>query len=131
MGFGFSTFGASANFVSSVRSSRTSFVYLSPPSGSAFDASLRFAISRVGTGTQHTWSTLALLWLLPWRTLARHARRRLLNRWANDLLRAITGTAVGEAFAFIQFPVHQLWQRPSSGNSENKESLRSWNKVED
>ena len=78
---------------------------------------LRFAISRVGTGTQHTWSTLALLWLLPWRTLARHARRRLLNRWANDLLRAITGTAVGEAFAFIQFPVHPLVKEPGDAGT--------------
>ena len=69
---------------------------------------LRFAISRLGAGTQHGWSTLALLWLLPWRLLGGHWRRRLLNRWANDLLRAITGTTVGEAFAFIQFPVHPL-----------------------
>ena len=76
-----------------------------------------FAISRVGTGTQHTWSTLALLWLLPWRTLARHARRRLLNRWANDLLRAITGTTVGEAFAFIQFPVHPLVKEPGDAGT--------------
>ncbi len=78
---------------------------------------MRFAISRVGTGTQHTWSTLALLWLLPWRTLARHARRRLLNRWANDLLRAIAGTAVGEAFAFIQFPVHPLVKEPGDAGT--------------
>ncbi|MFP1684310.1 hypothetical protein ACLD0W_17520 [Alloalcanivorax sp. C16-1] len=73
---------------------------------------LRFAISRLGTGTQHGWSTLLLLWLVPWRTLAARLRRRLLNRWANDLLRAITGTTAGEAFAFIQFPVHPLVKQP-------------------
>ena len=49
--------------------------------------------------------------------LARHARRRLLNRWANDLLRAITGTAVGEAFAFIQFPVHPLVKEPGDAGT--------------
>ena len=69
---------------------------------------LRFAISRLGAGTQHGWSTLALLWLLPWRALTGRLRRRLLNRWANDLLRAIAGATAGEAFAFIQFPVHPL-----------------------
>ena len=46
--------------------------------------------------------------LLPWRALTGRLRRRLLNRWANDLLRAIAGTTAGEAFAFIQFPVHPL-----------------------
>lgn len=77
---------------------------------------LRFAISRLGSGSQHSWSALALLWLLPWRLLHRPWRRRLFNHWANDLLRVITGTTAGEAFAFIQFPVHPLVKEASSGS---------------
>jgi hypothetical protein len=77
---------------------------------------LRFAISRLGAGTQHSWGALALLWLLPWRLLRRRWRRRLFNRWANDLLRVTTGTTVGEAFAFIQFPVHPLVKEARSGS---------------
>lgn len=76
---------------------------------------LRFAISRLGTGARHPWATLALLWLIPWRLFGRGLRGRLFNRWANDLLRAITGSFVGEAFAFIQFPVHPLVKEPDAG----------------
>src|SRR5699024_7038996 len=42
---------------------------------------LRFAISRLGTGTQHSWSTLMVLWLIPWKRLGRRVRGRLFNRW--------------------------------------------------
>lgn len=76
---------------------------------------LRFAISRLGTGAQQSWSSLALLWLMPWRMFSRTLRARLFDRWANDLLRVITGTTVGEAFAFIQFPVHPLVKEPDAG----------------
>ena len=54
----------------------------------------------------------AALWLLPWRTLARHARRRL-STAGPTTWRAITGTA--EAFAFI--PVHPLVEEPGDAGT--------------
>ena len=92
---------------------------------------LRFAISRLGTGTQHGWSTLLMLWLIPWRLLSTRRRRRLLNRWANDLLRAITGTTAGEAFAFIQFPVHPLVKQPenSDGHGDGRDKVQSGGRL--
>ena len=75
---------------------------------------LRFAISRLSAGTRCSWSALLLLWLVPWRRLGR-CRGRLFNRWANDLLCVITGSVIGEAFAFIQYPVHPLVKESSAG----------------
>ncbi|SOC20945.1 hypothetical protein SAMN05877962_11767 [Alloalcanivorax xenomutans] len=78
---------------------------------------LRYAISRVGTGSTTSWSTLMLLWLFPWRTLPSGWRRRLANRLATELLRTLSGSLVGEAFAFIQFPVYPLVKRPEDDGS--------------
>lgn len=69
---------------------------------------LRFAISRIGASGKRSWPALALLALMPWRILPQRWRLNLFRRWAGDLLRALSGTVVADAFSFVQFPVLPL-----------------------
>ncbi|MDX1803833.1 MAG: hypothetical protein R3292_07100 [Alcanivorax sp.] len=69
---------------------------------------LRFAISRIGTGSSRSWPALAMLTLMPWTWLPLRWRSRLFRRWAGDLIRAMSGTLVAEAFGFVQFPILPL-----------------------
>lgn len=71
---------------------------------------IRFAISRLGLSRGPGWLDLLRL-LTPWGLLPRRWRLALFARTAGKLLRTLTGTAVGDAFGFIQYPVLPLVKR--------------------
>lgn len=77
---------------------------------------IRYAISRLGVNSGSAWGVI--LWMLfPWGLLPRHWRARLFARMAGRRLRNYTGNTIGEAFAFIQFPVLPLVKQTDAGNS--------------
>lgn len=76
-------------------------------------AVIRYALSRLGTHRPLTWTDAVAL-LLPWGLLPRHWRTALFARLAGRTLRALTGSTVGDAFSFIQFPVLPLVKRTES-----------------
>ena len=69
---------------------------------------LRYAISRIGAGGAQSWGALAMMTLLPWRWLPLRWRTGLFRRWAGELIKALSGTVVADAFSFVQFPVMPL-----------------------
>jgi hypothetical protein len=73
----------------------------------AVDTALRHAISRLGVGTPRSWFAVFTL-LLPWGLLPRRWRCSTFAALAGSLLRQVAGTPVGDAFAFVQFPVLPL-----------------------
>lgn len=79
-------------------------------------ALIRHAISRLGVGTQRSWFSVITL-LLPWSLLPRRWRCSSFAALAGSLLRQITGTPVGEAFNFVQFPVMPLVKQERDGAS--------------
>lgn len=79
-------------------------------------ALIRHAISRLGVGTQRSWFAVITL-LLPWSWLPRRWRCSTFAALAGSLLRQITGTPVGEAFGFVQFPVMPLVKQERDGAS--------------
>ncbi|MBZ2187730.1 hypothetical protein K8B33_01345 [Alcanivorax sp. JB21] len=76
-------------------------------------AVIRYALSRLGTHRPLS-SSDALALLLPWGLLPRHWRTGLFARLAGRTLRALTGSTVGDAFSFIQFPILPLVKRTES-----------------
>src|SRR5690554_75562 len=80
-------------------------------------AMIRHAISRLGVGAQRSWFAILIL-LLPWSLLPRRWRTGTFATLAGSLLRQITGTPVGEAFSFIQFPVLPLVKQKHDGASQ-------------
>lgn len=74
---------------------------------------LRYAISRIGTAGNPSWSSLALLALLPWGWLPSGWRQRLFRRWAGELSKVLSGTVIADAFAFVHFPVLPLVKQGS------------------
>ena len=79
-------------------------------SGEDPQAVVRYALSRLGTHRPMAWSD-ALALLLPWGWLPRHWRTGFFSRLTGRTLRSLTGSVVGDAFAFIQFPVLPLVKR--------------------
>lgn len=77
---------------------------------------LRYAISRIGAGGSQSWAALALLTLMPWRWLPLRWRLNIFRRWAGELVRALTGTVVADAFSFVQFPVLPLVKEDRAGS---------------
>jgi hypothetical protein len=77
-------------------------------------ALIRHAISRLGVGTQRSWFAVVAL-LLPWSWLPRRWRCSVFATLAGSLLRQVTGTPVGEAFGFVQFPVMPLVKQERDG----------------
>lgn len=75
---------------------------------------IRFAISRLGLSPGPSWLDVLRL-LTPWRWLPQRWRLALFSRLAGPLIRLLTGTAVGEAFAFIQYPVLPLVKHTEQG----------------
>lgn len=71
---------------------------------------VRYAVSRLGLGTEPAWWTLVAL-MMPWGWLPRRWRAPLFGRLAGGLLRLLSGTTIGEAFSFVQFPVLPLVKR--------------------
>ena len=71
---------------------------------------VRYACSRLGVGQHTSWWTLLAL-MLPWGFLPRRWRPRAFARVANGLFRLLSGTAIGEAFSFIQYPILPLVKR--------------------
>ncbi len=71
---------------------------------------IRYAISRLGVVPPLTLRE-GLRLLLPWGLVPRRWRTGLFARLAGRTLRMLTGSAVGEAFSFIQFPVLPLVKR--------------------
>lgn len=71
---------------------------------------IRYAISRLAVVMRL--SVLdALCLVLPWALVPRRWRAGLFARLAGRMLRALTGSPIGEAFSFIQFPVLPLVKR--------------------
>lgn len=79
-------------------------------------AVIRHATARLGTGQPRSWFALLAL-LLPWALLPRRWRIPLFSLLAGSLLRQFTGTAVGDAFAFVRFPVLPLVKRIEGNES--------------
>ena len=73
-------------------------------------ALIRHATAKLGTGQPRSWFALLTL-LLPWGLLPRRWRLPLFSLMAGSLLRQFTGTPVGEAFAFVRFPILPLVKR--------------------
>ncbi|MDF1821781.1 MAG: hypothetical protein P1U64_09420 [Alcanivoracaceae bacterium] len=71
---------------------------------------VRYACSRLGVGQDTSWWTLLAL-LLPWGLLPRRWRPPAFARVANGLFRLLSGTPIGEAFSFIQYPILPLVKR--------------------
>ena len=68
---------------------------------------LRYAISRLGVNRGSAWG--AVLWMLfPWGLIPHRWRARVFSRMAGRRLRYYTGNMIGEAFAFVRFPVFPL-----------------------
>ena len=70
----------------------------------------RYAVSRLGIGSERAWWSLLAL-LMPWSWLPRRWRTGLFARTASGLLRLLSGTTLGEAYSFVQFPVLPLVKR--------------------
>jgi hypothetical protein len=75
---------------------------------------VRHAISRLGMGAQRSWFAIITL-LLPWSLIPRRWRCSLFAALAGSLLRQNTGTPVGDALAFVQFPVLPLVKQARDG----------------
>jgi hypothetical protein len=73
----------------------------------AVETVLRHAISHLGVGAPRSWFAVITL-LLPWGLLPRRWRCSVFAALAGSLLRQLVGTPVGDAFAFVQFPVLPL-----------------------
>lgn len=71
---------------------------------------IRYGLSRLGTHRPMNWSD-ALALLLPWGLLPRHWRSGVFARLIGRTLRSLTGSIIGDAFSFIQFPVLPLVKR--------------------
>lgn len=71
---------------------------------------IRHAVSQLGLGSRRSWFAIMTI-LLPWGLLPRRWRCGVFSALAGSLLRQVVGTPVGEAFAFIQFPVLPLVKR--------------------
>ena len=76
---------------------------------------MRYAISRIGAGGGQSWGALGLLGMMPWRWLPLLWRTRIYRRWAGELIKALSGTVVADAFSFVQFPVMPLVKEDGSG----------------
>lgn len=74
----------------------------------------RYVVSRLGIGSERAWWTLLAL-SMPWSWLPRHWRPSLFARFASGLLRLLSGTTLGEAYSFVQFPVLPLVKRVDQG----------------
>lgn len=70
----------------------------------------RYAISKLGLGSERAWWSLFAL-LMPWGWLPRSWRTSLFARTASGLLQLLTGTTLGEAYSFVQYPVLPLVKR--------------------
>ena len=75
---------------------------------------IRYAISRLNVSQGSPWGAI-LLMLFPWALLPRRIRPAAFIRFAGRRLRNLTGGMVGEAFAFVQFPVMPLVKQPDNG----------------
>ncbi|MFN3713358.1 MAG: hypothetical protein ACK4SX_06855 [Alcanivoracaceae bacterium] len=82
----------------------------------AVDTVLRHAISRLGVGAPRSWFAVFTL-LLPWGLLPRRWRCSAFAALAGNLLQQVVGTPVGDAFAFVQFPVLPLVKSRQGGSS--------------
>src|SRR5690606_18349923 len=71
---------------------------------------IRYAISRLGVVPPLSLGE-GLRLLLPWALVPRRWRTGLFARLAGRTLRTLTGSTLGEAFSFIQFPVLPLVKR--------------------
>ncbi|MQX54245.1 hypothetical protein [Alcanivorax sediminis] len=76
---------------------------------------LRYAISRIGAGGGRSWAALCLMALVPWRWLPLRWRTALFRRWAGELVKALSGTVISDAFSFVQFPVLPLVKEDGAG----------------
>ncbi|KGD63920.1 hypothetical protein Y5S_02910 [Alcanivorax nanhaiticus] len=76
---------------------------------------LRYAISRIGAGGGRSWAALTLMALVPWRWMPLRWRSSLFRRWAGELIKALSGTVIADAFSFVQFPVLPLVKEDGSG----------------
>jgi hypothetical protein len=75
---------------------------------------IRFAVSRLGLSSGPGWMDILRLFV-PWQLIPRRWRLALFARMAGRLLRTLTGTSVGDAFAFIQYPVLPLVKHQEDG----------------
>lgn len=77
---------------------------------------IRFAISKLGLVSQPGWLDMLRI-LAPWGWLPRRWRLALFTRMAGRILRILSGSTVGDAFAFIQYPILPLVKRQDDGGT--------------